>query len=419
MKKTLLALVLLCPCALNAQEGDPMLKRTGEMVGKAAEKAGKTLEKAAEKTGNAVEKAAQTVIEPITDPKAAFSRWFDFDPRIQSGERTNFNILPLFVSSPERGVGFGVKAAREGLFKKGDLVNAQIIHTAKNKDAYHFKYEFPANRFTFNRLGGEFEAGFENYTQFYYGMGNRARKEDESDFLPELTTVRLPLYYQITPKFSAGLGFNFENWKVTETGKTGILPLELPGLIGKDQSRLYTTSARLRWDSRDSKTNPATGQFFEGEFEYSKKLLGSETDFRRGTLEARTFMPLNRRKNHILGLRLFMDYKAGDVPFYHLPQLGGVFFTRGLIEGRFRDNLSICGNVEYRFQIHQRMHWAFFMDGGNVYRGLMAVTPDRTKFTGGTGMRYYVPPGNLILARVDGGYSTEGFLIYLTFDHPF
>jgi hypothetical protein len=34
-------------------------------------------------------------------------------------------------------------------------------------------------------------------------------------------------------------------------------------------------------------------------------------------------------------------------------------------------------------------------------------------------MRYYVPPGNLLLARVDGGLSREGFQVYLTFDQPF
>ena len=44
---------------------------------------------------------------------------------------------------------------------------------------------------------------------------------------------------------------------------------------------------------------------------------------------------------------------------------------------------------------------------------------NRTKLTGGTGMRYYVPPGDLLLTRIDVGYSTEGTNVYLTFDHPF
>jgi hypothetical protein len=96
-----------------------------------------------------------------------------------------------------------------------------------------------------------------------------------------------------------------------------------------------------------------------------------------------------------------------------------VFFNRGLLEGRFRDNLALCGNWEYRFKIYQRLHWAFFVDGGNVFPEFYAVNAAHTKITGGTGMRYYVPPGNLLLARIDGGYGSEGLLIYLTFDHPF
>ena len=79
----------------------------------------------------------------------------------------------------------------------------------------------------------------------------------------------------------------------------------------------------------------------------------------------------------------------------------------------------MTGNWEYRFKIYQRLHWAFFVDAGNVYRQFHAMNFEQIKVTGGTGMRYYVPPGNLVLARVDGGYSTEGFLVYLTFDHPF
>ena len=50
-------------------------------------------------------------------------------------------------------------------------------------------------------------------------------------------------------------------------------------------------------------------------------VLGSETDFKRTTLEGRGFLPLFWKESHVIGVRLFLDYKAGDVPFYHLPEL--------------------------------------------------------------------------------------------------
>ena len=81
--------------------------------------------------------------------------------------------------------------------------------------------------------------------------------------------------------------------------------------------------------------------------------------------------------------------------------------------------MSICGNWEYRFKIYERFQWAFFVDSGNVFPGYDKMTFAHAKITGGTGMRYYVPPGDLLLARVDVGYSTEGIRVYLTFDHPF
>lgn len=102
-----------------------------------------------------------------------------------------------------------------------------------------------------------------------------------------------------------------------------------------------------------------------------------------------------------------------------LPELGELYFNRGLIEGRFRDTVSLSGNWEYRLKIYNLLHWAFFVDAGSVHHRIRGISANHIKVTGGSGMRYYVPPGNLLLARVDGGYSTEGFQVYLTFDHPF
>ena len=374
-----------------------------------------------EKTGQAIGSVAQKIAEPIRDPKAAISTWFDFNPRIESGEKTDYNVLPLFVSSPERGQGFGVKYAQASLLKRNDVLRIQAIQTLKNKSGYELRYELPPNLVSvLSRFGGEFEIAYENYAQFYYGIGNETKKEDESQFTPEFFTLKVPLLFGITERVSAGVSLNYENWSMTETGTSGILPKDLPNLIGKNGSKLYTSGFLLRWDSRNSKTDPSKGLLLEGDMEYSKRLFGSETDFTRATFETRGFYPLfPGNERHVFGVRFFLDYTNGDVPFYHLPQLGGIFFNRGLIEGRFRDSLSLTGNWEYRLKIYNRLHWAFFVDAGNVFHEFKETTFRDTKITGGTGMRYYVPPGDLLLARIDGGLSTEGFQVYLTFDQPF
>ena len=378
------------------------------------------IEKTVEKTGQTVKGMTQMITEPIRDPKAAFSTWFDYNPEIERGEKKNYNLLPLFVSSPERGQGFGLKYAQQSLLKKDDILRIQAVQTLKNKSSYELMYEFPPNILSWaSRFGGELEMTYENYTKFYYGMGNQSQKEDESEYTPEFFAVRVPLLFGVTNKIYAGVALKYENWTNIKFGNAGIIQKDLLNLVGRDGSRLYTTSILLRWDSRNSKTDPSQGVFLEGNMEYSKPLLGSETEFNRYTLEWREFEPIAQRNDHVFCARLYLDYKNGDVPFYHLPELGGIFFNRGLIEGRFRDNLSLNANWEYRLKIYQRLHWAFFVDAGNVYGEFKYITLQHSKLTGGTGMRYYVPPGNLLMARVDGGYSTEGFLLYLTFDQPF
>lgn len=370
-----------------------------------------------EKTGQVMGEVTKKIAEPIVDPKAAFSYWFDFDPRIERGEKKNFNILPLFVSSPERGQGFGVKYAQESLWRKNDIIKIHAIQTLKGKSAYQLNYHLPPTLMT--KAGGEIEIAYENYARFYYGIGNQSEKDNESEYTPEFFQAKIPFLYGISEKISLGFSLNFQNWKIVKIGSTGILPRDFPAFAGNENTRFFTPSLLFRWHTLNSMSNPSRGLFFQGIYEYSKTVLGSESDFSRTTLEARHFFPILQRDDHLFGIRLFLDYKSGDVPFYLLPELGGIFFNRGLIEGRFRDNLSITGNWEYRFKIYQRLHWAFFVDAGNVYNGFNSTGIAHTKITGGTGMRYYVPPGNLLLARVDGGYSTEGLQIYLTFDHPF
>ena len=242
-------LFLLTSSAWGANPVEKILKDAGA--------AGKAVIK---KTGDAVTGVADKVSEPIRNPRKAVSTWFDYNPAIERGERKNYNILPLFVSSPERGQGFGVKYAQESLFGKKDVIRVQAVQTLKNKSCYEFKYEFPPNMF--HKIGAEFEASFENYTKFYYGAGNESQKEDESEYVPEFASIRLPLLYGITDHLSAGLILNYENWHILSIGQNGILPRDLPGLIGKDGARLYATSLLMRWDNRDSKSDPTKGVFF-------------------------------------------------------------------------------------------------------------------------------------------------------------
>ena len=131
------------------------------------------------KTSEATGKLSQKIAEPVRNPMAAFSTWFDFNPRVESGEKKNYNILPLFVSSPERGQGFGIKYAQMSLINRRDVIRMQAIQTLKGKSSYHLKYEFPPDVF-----GVEIEATYQDFGRFYYGVGGQTLEEDESEYTP-------------------------------------------------------------------------------------------------------------------------------------------------------------------------------------------------------------------------------------------
>ena len=98
------------------------------------------IKKVINKTGEVVTGVAETITDPILNPRKAVMTWFDYNPAIESGEKKNYNILPLFVSSPERGQGFGIKYAQESLFAKKDVIWVQAVQTLKNKSSVEIKY---------------------------------------------------------------------------------------------------------------------------------------------------------------------------------------------------------------------------------------------------------------------------------------
>src|SRR5262249_10897845 len=105
------------------------------------------------------------------------------------------------------------------------------------------------------------------------------------------------------------------------------------------------------------------------------------------------------------------------VPFYLQPTLGSDTELRGFRRYRFYDENSIALTAEYRWEISTGLDMALFADSGEVFHRPDDFKLSEMDASAGFGLRLK----NLrrVVARLDMGFSREGFQVWLKFGKLF
>lgn len=138
----------------------------------------------------------------------------------------------------------------------------------------------------------------------------------------------------------------------------------------------------------------------------------TKSDFHRIRLEAHGLAPLNGRQ--LLALRGRTDLTrggAGEVPFYHLAELGGEETAIGYPDTRFRDRDMVSLIAEWRYEIWRDIHntmrvesFLYFGEGA-VGPRLSAIAPEDWRASYGFGFR--VARSEALLGLAFLGFSEE------------
>ena len=124
-----------------------------------------------------------------------------------------------------------------------------------------------------------------------------------------------------------------------------------------------------------------------------------------------------------------IESSTGDLPFYSLPTLGGSNTLRGYIDGRWRDDASWTGSLEYRFWVIprgipigqsiriERIGLALFADVGAVAPNPTELVRSRVRASYGVSLRLSLERAAPF--RVDFGFSDEGMNISARFGLAF
>lgn len=218
--------------------------------------------------------------------------------------------------------------------------------------------------------------------------------------------------------------------KVTEDAREG----KIYGIEGG-----YINSIRLGvvYDSRDLETNPSRGIFWEGTYERSEPVIGSDFSFSRYFSQIKYYKKLlpNIIDKMVFAGRVGLSRTEGNCPFFSCQRiwtsekqiiaLGGNFTLRGYVINRFVARVMAFGNFEIRYRWftlgYRDNHFSFYLvpiyDIGKVWDKMSEVDRVDYKHSHGLGLRIVV--NHAIVLSFDYSQSRESKQFFMSFNHVF
>ncbi|MFT7670749.1 MAG: hypothetical protein ACI8X5_003460 [Planctomycetota bacterium] len=236
-------------------------------------------------------------------------------------------------------------------------------------------------------------------TRRFFGLGADSLEANETSYTDETASVDFGLSNSLPSAGSAwvvGLGARLEHRNLGEgfVSSVGDMQDVSPVLFddGDDLDSIWF-SADLRYDTRDSQSNPYRGTLLQLWGNGTPWMTDNRTGSRYG-LRGSAILPLpglfhdngdsteENPPTDRLAFLASVEDSTGDLPFWALPTLGGSRRLRGYVPGRFRDQAAWFSAVEYRIVVLprglaynqrvrvERVGMALFYELGSVADGL-------------------------------------------------
>jgi hypothetical protein len=196
-------------------------------------------------------------------------------------------------------------------------------------------------------------------------------------------------------------------------------PNEAPGISVENNYVIGGCSAQA--DFRDLPQKPRKGTYAEASYDRYYAQDHDQFSFHRmsGLIEEYVSF-LNKKRVIALRAKTDLSFHSEDqvVPFYFQPTLGSDIDLRGFRRYRFYDENSIALTGEYRWEISPGFDMALFVDGGKVFHRPGQMNLSGMESSAGFGLRFE-NRHTFATARLDFGFSREGFQVWLKCDRLF
>lgn len=260
-------------------------------------------------------------IAPVASPEVDFM--------LVAGGLFTFNVDPKDSLLPRSSIPFSIGYSTNGSFNS----NFRPFIYGK-KDKYRF----------FGDLT------IKNMPDNYWGVGyDNGKNVEKSDSTTAYHRVWWQIYFnlvrKIKPNFYAGI-----NLDINHTNASQLNPrmMEDPHVVNQGTS--FNNSGFgliLQYDSRDFAVNAYSGLYLSLTASFYRKFFGANTNFNGYLLDYRQYKQISR-PGRTLAWQVKSRLLTDGVPWTDMALLGTPFDLRGYIQGRYRDQTTTFGLLEYR-----------------------------------------------------------------------
>ena len=334
-------------------------------------------------------------------------------------KRTSFNVWPYAFYTPEVSLAFG----GGGIF---------IFYTADDPIVKPSKIGFsgyysinkqykvgvnPVFYFFENKLFFKVPTTYAYMVDKFWGIGNDTPDIPNPSFTRKVfnttITVQLPPLWFISDR--TGIIFDYDKTTMVDKRDNQLLLNDV--VTGSNGGQSFGVGTDLLWDTRDNIFFPNTGGY-----QYFKWMVYSGTagDFQYASMEmdVRHFRAI--KPDHVIAGQFYLSSVTGDPPFYKLPAIGGSSHLRGYFTGRYRDDLFMMLQLEYRQYFWKRFGFVVFAGAGDVAPDLMRFKFDYLKYSFGGGLRFMFNQKEKVNLRADVGFGRPGNIgVYFGIEEAF
>jgi outer membrane protein assembly factor BamA len=198
-------------------------------------------------------------------------------------------------------------------------------------------------------------------SQDTFGLGTATSPDDDVNMKFDYFRIYNTAYFRLYRRLLTGVGFHYSAHTSVEPGtdadagwsESPYVTYSQAHGLPLDSQTSAGISVNVRVDTRDSTINPKRGWLASASYRpFFKGFLGGDSSWQELDLDARAYRGLDAGGRHTLAFWLWADLVAGGTaPYLDLPATGTDKYGRsgrGYVEGRFRGERLVYGEVEYR-----------------------------------------------------------------------
>jgi hypothetical protein len=264
-----------------------------------------------------------------------------------------FTLLPNIYVTPAAGLALG--AAVAGGFRSGPAdttttsnLFTTLVLTTKNQTIFQLKHVVFTSGNEWMLSG---DARYLDMSQNTYGFGTETSPDDAHLQFFRLARLHQRVYRRLVGALYLGVGFELDHhFDIRDEGDAQASPR-----VAYEGARPTTTSSglttQLAVDSRDSAIRPTRGLYAEAGFHAFPRTFGSDRSWQTFHTEGRFYLRVTGTPRHVLAFWAYAWISFGRGPYLDLPSNAWDMFGRtgrGYVQGRFRGQSELYGEVEYR-----------------------------------------------------------------------